>query len=172
MDNHYSPYLIINITWDTDFPKMGDICKIYGLIPIVDDNRKLFGIDLEKGKKTEKDLMLYEDSNDMNNISETGSENIVNALTPDLSRASELSQEAGSYIDLTTTGWIFAFLGFDSTLELKRSNVSGSVIMSCMTNEDNKMSDHMLLVKNTRVYVNSRSGSVTLTFYPCKGLAS
>ena len=111
-------------------------------------------------------------SNDMNNISETGSENIVNALTPDLSRASELSQEAGSYIDLTTTGWIFAFLGFDSTLELKRSNVSGSVIMSCMTNEDNKMSDHMLLVKNTRVYVNSRSGSVTLTFYPCKGLAS
>ena len=55
--NHFSPYLIINITWDTDFPKKGDICKIYGLIPIVDDNRKLFGIDLEKGKKTEKDLV-------------------------------------------------------------------------------------------------------------------
>ena len=55
--NHFSPYLIINITWDTNFPKMGDICKIYGLIPLFDDNRKLFGIDLEKGKKTEKDLV-------------------------------------------------------------------------------------------------------------------
>ena len=55
--NKLSPYLIINITWDTDFPKMGDICKIYGLIPIFDDNRNLFGIDFEKGKKTEKELV-------------------------------------------------------------------------------------------------------------------
>ena len=54
--NKFSPYLIINITWDTDFPKMGDICKIYGIIPIIDANTKLFGIDFEKGKKTKKDL--------------------------------------------------------------------------------------------------------------------
>ena len=55
--NNFSPYLIINITWDTDFPKMEDICKIYGLIPINDINRNLFEIDFENGKKNEKDLI-------------------------------------------------------------------------------------------------------------------
>ena len=55
--NNFSPYLIINITWDSNFPKMGDICKIYGLIPIFDNNQNLFEIDFEKGKKAEKDLV-------------------------------------------------------------------------------------------------------------------
>ena len=54
--NKFSPYLIINITWDTDFPLMGDICKIYGLIPSFDDNKNLFEIDFEKGQKNEKEL--------------------------------------------------------------------------------------------------------------------
>ena len=54
--NKFSPYLIINITWDSNFPKMSDICKIYGLIPIVENNKNLFGFDLEKGKKTENDF--------------------------------------------------------------------------------------------------------------------
>ena len=55
--NRFSPYLMINITWDTDFPKMGDICKIYGLIPIYEDNRNIFKIDYERGKKSEKELV-------------------------------------------------------------------------------------------------------------------
>ena len=55
--NKYSPYLIINITWDSNFPKMTDICKIYGLIPIIEDNRNLFGMDFERGTKNEDDLV-------------------------------------------------------------------------------------------------------------------
>ena len=47
--NKCPPYLIINITWDTDFPKMSDICKIYGLIPIDDNNKHLFEIECQKG---------------------------------------------------------------------------------------------------------------------------
>lgn len=111
-------------------------------------------------------------NSDMDNITETGSENIVKALTPDLSRATDLSQAAGSYIDLTTSGWIYAYVGGNSSIELKRTNAVGNVILSCTTDEDSKMSDHILLEKNTRLYVNSRSGTVTLTFYPCKGLAT
>ena len=57
--NKFSPYLIINITWDTDFPKMSDICKIYGLIPIFEDNRNLFEIDYEKRGKTDNNLVTY-----------------------------------------------------------------------------------------------------------------
>ena len=53
----FSPYLIINITWDTNFPKMSDICKIYGLIPSLDNNKNLFEFDFENGKKNEKDLI-------------------------------------------------------------------------------------------------------------------
>ena len=53
--NRFPPYLIINITWDTNFPKMGDICKIYGLIPPYDNTKNLF--EIENGKKTKKDLV-------------------------------------------------------------------------------------------------------------------
>ena len=53
----FSPYLIINITWDTNFPKMSDIYKIYGLIPYSDNNKNLFEFDFENGKKNEKDLI-------------------------------------------------------------------------------------------------------------------
>ena len=53
----FSPYLIINITWDTNFPKMSDICKIYGLIPSLDSNKNLFEFDFENDKKKEKDLV-------------------------------------------------------------------------------------------------------------------
>lgn len=53
----FSPYLIINITWDTNFPKMSDICKIYGLIPSFDNNKDLFEFDFENGKKSENDLI-------------------------------------------------------------------------------------------------------------------
>ena len=55
--DRFSPYLIINITWDTNFPKMSDICKIYGLIPSSDNNKNLFEFDFENGKKSEKDLV-------------------------------------------------------------------------------------------------------------------
>ena len=42
--NKCSPYLIINLTWDSDFPLMNDICKMYGLITITDSNSSLFDL--------------------------------------------------------------------------------------------------------------------------------
>ena len=54
--NKFSPYLILNITWDSDFPKMSDICKIYGLIPIFENNKNLFQFDFESEEKSQKDL--------------------------------------------------------------------------------------------------------------------
>ena len=52
----FSPYLIINMTWNSDFPRITDICKIFGLIPYIDNNKNLFDLDLEKGKKKKEDL--------------------------------------------------------------------------------------------------------------------
>ena len=46
----YSPFMIINMTWETDFPFITDICKIFGLISTIDINSNLFDLDLEKGK--------------------------------------------------------------------------------------------------------------------------
>ena len=52
----FSPFLIINMTWDSDFPFITDICKIYGLIPTTDKNNYLFDLDLEKDKKKKEEL--------------------------------------------------------------------------------------------------------------------
>jgi hypothetical protein len=52
----FSPFLIINMTWDSDFPFLTDICKIYGLIPTIDKNNYLFDLEIEKGKKNKEEL--------------------------------------------------------------------------------------------------------------------
>lgn len=107
---------------------------------------------------------------DMDNISETGSENVTKSLTPDFSREINFSQAAGSTFTITSTGWLYAFVGVSSTLELKLTNVSGADLMSIATPASSKTSNQILLEENTVVYVNARSGVVSLKFYPCKGL--
>ena len=52
----FSPFLIINMTWDSDFPGIADICKIYGTLSVIDKNNNIFDLDLEKGKKKKEDL--------------------------------------------------------------------------------------------------------------------
>ena len=52
----YSPFMIINMTWESDFPFITDICKIFGLIPVIDINSNLFDLDLEKGKKLKDEI--------------------------------------------------------------------------------------------------------------------
>ena len=53
--NKNSPYLIINLTWDSDFPPMSDICKIYGLITVTDSNSNLFDL----YSKNNKNLKIF-----------------------------------------------------------------------------------------------------------------
>lgn len=107
---------------------------------------------------------------DMDNISETGSENVVKAITPDFSRATSYSEAAGSTFTLSTTGWLYVFANASSTIELKQNNVSGVDLVNITTPASCKTSDKILLEKDTVVYVNARSGTIVLTFYPCKGL--
>lgn len=111
-------------------------------------------------------------SADMDNITETGSENLLGALSPDFSRATGYSQAAGSSFELISTGWLCAFVGASSSIDLKQNSSSGVSLMDITTPSGTKTSENIFLEKGTTVYVNSRSGTVTLTFYPCKGLSS
>ena len=107
---------------------------------------------------------------DMDNISETGSENVTAALTPDFTRAVSYSQTTGNTFTLMDTGWLYVFCDASSSIELKRTSLSGLDLVKCTTPAGTNYSTNILLKKDTTVYVNLRSGSVSLTFYPCKGL--
>ena len=52
-----NPYLVINLIWDNYSPKMTDICKIYNLISIEDNNNKLFT--LKDESKMNQQYYLY-----------------------------------------------------------------------------------------------------------------
>ena len=52
----FSPFLIINMTWDSDFPRITDICRIYGSIPVIDKNNNIFDLYSEDGKKKKEEL--------------------------------------------------------------------------------------------------------------------
>lgn len=106
---------------------------------------------------------------DMDNISETGSENVAKALAPDFSKGTVYSQLAGSTFTVPKTGWLYVIYGVSSAIELKQNNVSGADLVSCASTTNTKGSNHILIEKNTVVYVNRREGTVYLTFYPCKG---
>ena len=43
-----SNYFIINLTWESYSPKLTEICKIYNLIPLIEENTNLFEIDNKK----------------------------------------------------------------------------------------------------------------------------
>ena len=45
LTNVQSNYFLINLTWDNYLPKLTDICKMYNLIPLIEENKNLFQID-------------------------------------------------------------------------------------------------------------------------------
>lgn len=109
-------------------------------------------------------------SADMDNISETGSENLINALTPDFSRASSLSLTVGTTYTLTDTGWIYITAESSSAITLRYGTSSGSVLTYLAT-ESQKASDKIFLNKGDVIYTSTKTGTVYIVFYPCKGLA-
>lgn len=108
---------------------------------------------------------------DMDNISEIGSNNVLEALAPDFTRGTSYSQGAGSTFTVEQTGWLYVIYGASSGVELKLTNASGVDLVGCVSSSDNKGSNHILIEAGTTVYVNRREGTVVLTFYPCKGLS-
>jgi len=111
-------------------------------------------------------------NSDMDNITETGSANLTNALAPDFTRGTSYSQSADSTFTVTAAGWLYVICAASSAIELKKTNVSGVDLVTCETTSSTKQSNHILLESGTIVYVNRREGTVSLVFYPCKGLAS
>lgn len=109
-------------------------------------------------------------NSDMDNITETGSANIVKALTPDFDSSISYSQSTGNSFTVNDTGWLYVFAGSSSTIELKKTNIAGVDLITIKTSESTKQSNHILIEKNTTVYINERSGSITINFIPCKGL--
>ena len=109
-------------------------------------------------------------NSDMDNITETGSANIVKALTPDFDSSISYSQSTGNSFTVDDTGWLYVFAGSSSTIELKKTNIAGVDLITIKTSESTKQSNHILIEKNTTVYINERSGSITINFIPCKGL--
>jgi len=45
LTNPQSNYFLINLTWDNYLPKLTDVCKMYNLIPLIEENKNLFQID-------------------------------------------------------------------------------------------------------------------------------
>ena len=107
---------------------------------------------------------------DMDNITETGSANIAKALVPDFSKGTSYSQGAGSSFTVPKTGWLYVIYGASSSIELKLNNASGVDLIGCVSTNNTKGTNHLLLEAGTIVYVNRRDGTVYLQFYPCKGI--
>ena len=110
-------------------------------------------------------------NSDMDNITETGSANIVKALAPDFSKGTNYSQGAGSSFTVSKTGWLYVVYGASSSIEIKLNNASGVDLVDCVSTNNTKGSNHLLLEAGSTLFVNRREGTVYLIFYPCKGIA-
>lgn len=109
-------------------------------------------------------------SNDLDNLTATGNENLLKALTPDYSSAISYSTTAGNTITILSTGWLYIFTDNDSEIVLKKDDSSGIILSNIVTEASTKFVDRILVEKNTTIYVNTRTGTVDLVFYPCKGV--
>lgn len=108
-------------------------------------------------------------SNDLDNLTTTGKNNLVSSLTPDYSSAITYSTTYGNTFTTLSAGWLYVFVDNDSEIVLKKDNITGINLTNIVTTST-KSVDKILVEKNTTIYVNTRTGTVDLVFYPCKGV--
>ena len=114
-------------------------------------------------------VLIQPASIDMNNLSATGIENVQGLITPNFSQITSYSQSVGETFTVQKTGWLYVIYGASSAVELKLNDSTGVDLIGCASDSSNKGTNHILLEKNTVVYVNRREGTVILNFFPCKG---
>ena len=113
-------------------------------------------------------VLIQPASIDMNNLTATGITNVHKMIAPNFSAATSYSTSEGDTFSTSKSGWLYVIIGTSSAIELKKDSNSGVDLCTLVSSADNKLSDHLFLEKSTTVYVNIRSGTVTLVFYPCK----
>lgn len=106
---------------------------------------------------------------DMDNLSNTGIENLQGLLTPNFSAGSGLSLVATNVYTLPNTGWIYVSASDNAELKLLLTDSNGAVLMDIKTITDVHISDKLFMKKGEKIYVDTLSGTISITFYPCKG---
>ena len=114
-------------------------------------------------------VLIQPASIDMNNLSATGIENVQGLITPNFSQATSLSLSTGTTYTLTKTGWIYITASASSEVKFLLTNSTGSVLTHLKTDVNCVASDKLFMKKNEKIYVDTLSGTSSITFYPCKG---
>lgn len=118
---------------------------------------------------SEDPILITPASVDMNNLSSTGVKNLETLVTPDYSRGTALSLNSGDTYTLPSTGWIYITdLSTGSEIKLLLTDLSGVVLTHLKGLNGEILSDRILLNKNDVIYVDTMSGSMSISFYPCR----
>ena len=105
---------------------------------------------------------------DMDNLTATGMSNLQKALVPRYSSGVAISNTAGESFTTTAVGWLFVSIDESSEIELFVNNASGAKLVS-LKSYNEKLTDNVLVNKNTVIFINKRSGTTRINFYPCLG---
>ena len=104
----------------------------------------------------------------MDNLTATGMQNLQKSLVPRYSSGVAISNTVGESFTITSVGWLFVSIDESSEIELFVNNTSGAKLVSLKTYNE-KCSDNVLVNKNTVIFINKRSGTTRINFYPCLG---
>lgn len=174
-DTEDSELYVVNETLDKDDPGNIISSKTYadkGREAVVTQNSEPTSQYTQIWINPDEEVVYITPANsDMDNITETGSANIVKALAPDFSKGTIYSQGAGSSFTVSKTGWLYVVYGASSSIEIKLNNASGVDLVGCVSTNNTKGSNYLLLEAGSTLFVNRREGTVHLIFYPCKGIA-
>ena len=117
---------------------------------------------------TSDDTVLIQPASiDMDNISSTGFENIQSMIAPNFAAPISLSLTVTGTYTLPNTGWIYINADTNSEITLRITNNTGAVLTNIL-NVDGKSSDKLFLKKGDVIYTEALSGTVSVTFYPCR----
>lgn len=114
-------------------------------------------------------VLLQPASINIDNLSNTGIENLQGLITPNYSQASALSLSTGDTYTLVKTGWIYIIAEGSAEIQLLLTNSSGIVLSHIKTVAGENASDKLFMKKGEKIYADVISGTSSITFYPCKG---
>jgi hypothetical protein len=117
---------------------------------------------------TSEDPILIEPASiNMDNISTTGKGNIQSLIAPNLSAGSALALSVSGTYTLPNNGWIYINVSTSSEIKLLNSTSTGNILTHIKTNT-NISSDKLFLKKGDKIYTSILSGTVNVTYYPCR----
>lgn len=109
---------------------------------------------------------------DLKNISDNAKKMLETTTIPNFESGITITTTEGNVWTAPSNGYVYGYVGFESSLSLRYKTSTGVRIMGIDTSSNESLSDNIIVGEGQEFYVEERKGTIELAFYPFKGVVN